>query len=65
MNITIQHTQVGRCALINDTIEVLLDDNLPTSQYLRCYAQSLRKSKMTALASLMDDAADCYDKIIH
>jgi hypothetical protein len=76
MNITVQHTEVGRYALIatslwHDIIEVLLEDNLPTPQSLRRHAETRRRNAATLaggtaqshfLAALIDDAADCYEK---
>jgi hypothetical protein len=65
MNITVQHTEVGRYALIatslwHDMIELLLDDDLPTSQSLRRHAEALRQN--ATIAALIDEAADCYER---
>jgi 3-methyladenine DNA glycosylase AlkC len=68
MNITVQHTEVGRYALIATTpgsnIELLLDDALPTPQSLRRHAEARRRDatpKSHILAALIDDAADRYE----
>lgn len=72
MNITIQHTELGRYALISaepvQDIELLLDDVIPTSQSLRRHAEAKRRESTTMgrlLASLIEKAADCYESGIH
>ncbi|WP_163056813.1 hypothetical protein [Acidithiobacillus ferrooxidans] len=72
MNITIQHTELGRYALITaapgQDIELLLDDVIPTSQCLRRHAEALRRKSTTGaghLASLIETAADRYESGIH
>jgi hypothetical protein len=68
MNITVQHTELGRYALIANApgqyIELLLDDALPTPQSLRRHAETRRRDQTTEsrlLAELIDNAADCYE----
>jgi hypothetical protein len=68
MNITVQHTEIGRYALIANApgqyIELLLDDTLPTPQSLRRHAEARRRDPTTEsllLAALIDNAADCYE----
>ncbi len=63
MNITVQHTEVGRYALIatsrhHNIIELLLDDALPTSQSLRRHAEARRD----ATTPLIHEAADRYER---
>jgi hypothetical protein len=75
MNVIVQHTQVGRYAIIttsrhhelhqHNIIELLLDDALPTSQNLRRHAEARRRDaapKSHLLAALIDEAADRYEK---
>jgi hypothetical protein len=76
INVIVQHTEVGRYALIatslwHDMIELLLDDDLPTPQSLRRHAEARRRDATTLagdtppshfLAALIDDAADCYER---
>ncbi|MHB1632405.1 MAG: hypothetical protein ACYCQL_09380 [Acidithiobacillus sp.] len=52
MNVIVQHTEVGRYALITTSlwhsiIELLLDDALPTSQSLRRHAEARRRDAAT------------------
>jgi hypothetical protein len=72
MNVIIQHTELGRYALISaapgQEIELLLDDVIPTAQSLRRHADARRHNATTNsryLASLIDEAADCYEKGFH
>ncbi|EGQ63700.1 hypothetical protein GGI1_21067, partial [Acidithiobacillus sp. GGI-221] len=49
-------------------IELLLDDAIPTAQSLRRHADARRHNatkKSHLLASIIDEAADCYEKGIH
>ncbi len=70
MNVIIQHTEVGRYAIITTSrqhsiIEILLDDALPTAQSLRRHAEARRRDAATKphlLAALIDEAADYYEK---
>lgn len=69
MNITVQHTEVGRYALISTApgseIALLLDDAIPTSQSIRRHAEALRlhaAPKIHPFAALIDEAADRYER---
>ena len=69
MNITVQHTAVGRYALISTApgseIALLLDDAIPTPQSMRRHAETLRlhaAPKIHPFAALIDDAADRYER---
>ena len=68
MNVTVQHTELGRYALITNApgqyIELLLDDALQTPQSLRFHAETRRRDQAIEshfLAALIDRAADCYE----
>lgn len=64
MNITIQHTDIGRFAHIETQetdINVPLDDRLPTVQCLRQYAALLRDKANTCIAEIICEAAECYE----
>ncbi|CDQ10676.1 conserved protein of unknown function [Acidithiobacillus ferrivorans] len=68
MNITVQHTEVGRYALISTApgseIALLLDDAIPTAQSIRRHAEALRlhaTPKIHPFAALIDEAADRYE----
>ncbi len=65
MNIRIQHTELGRYAhieTVSNTLDVLLDDYLPTAASLRRLANAMRQDATTvARALLLDMAADQYD----
>lgn len=64
MNITIQHTELGRFAHIETPtgdINVPLDDRLPTVQSLRRHAALLREKANICLAGIICAAADIYE----
>ncbi|CDQ10512.1 conserved protein of unknown function [Acidithiobacillus ferrivorans] len=62
INITVQHTEVGRYAIIttsrhHNIIELLLDDALPTPQSLRRHAEAWRRDATTLAGSTQQ--SDC------
>ncbi|MBU2768298.1 hypothetical protein HAP94_19510 [Acidithiobacillus ferrivorans] len=68
MNVIIQHTELGRYALISTApgseIALLLDDAIPTSQSIRFHAEALRlhaAPKIHPFAALIVEAADRYE----